>query len=93
MPGPRSSVVVCDPGQVCQCVTREGRIRQLHIRQSGSSLPASLSNTLMTQEGADYQSDFCPAKPFHPGSTGRDGKAIETMVNGKLGLTQADNTE
>ena len=72
MPGPRSSVVVCDPGQVCQCVTREGRIRQLHIRQSGSSLPASLSNTLMTQEGADYQSDFCPAKPFHPGSTGRD---------------------
>ena len=78
-----------DPGQVCQCVTREGRIRQLHIR----FLPPSLSNTLMTQEGGDYQSDFCLAKPFHPGSTGRDGKAIETMVNGKLGLTQADNTE
>ena len=43
------------------------RIWQLHIRQCGPSLPTPLSNTLMTQEGAYYQSAFCQAKPFHPG--------------------------
>ena len=60
MRGPRSSV----PAAVC-----DGKWIRSGNYASGNLVPPLpyLSNTLMTQEGADYQSDFCLAKPFHPG--------------------------
>ena len=106
MSGPRSSVAVCDPGHVFQCVTQV-KCGNVLSRSSAPVCDKRGSDPAITHpvppcQPVKHLDDtgrsrlsirFLPGKSFHPGSTGRDGKAIETMVNGKLGLTQADNTE
>ena len=78
----------CDPGQVYQSMTSRSDLAITHPAMW--SLPTyPLSNTLMTQEGAYYQSDFCQAKPFHPGFYRswwfNHNMQYSTVLNGKCG--------
>ena len=84
MPGPRSSVAVCDKRGSDPAITHPAMW----------FLPPCQPVKHLDDTGRSRLSiRFLPGKTIPPGSTGRDGNAIETMVDGKLGLTQADNTE